>query len=273
MSRLLSAAEAGNVQEVKRLIESSPDLDEKYWNNITAALHCAVESSSLDVVKCLVKHGADVNSGNEWNDTILHRAAYLNSLEIVKYLVKHGANVNCRNRWKETSFHFAARSGSMEMIKYLVENGANVNCISLWNSAALHYAVASDSPEKVQYLVEHGAEVASENKDGSDTVLYWACFGGNDLIVNYLLQHGAQFHDKMISLLSVACQKGHTPVVETLLRFQVDLRKEKELKCGNDEIINILNLELKKSVKHREKIQALKSLDNRKLTKVRYSHC
>jgi hypothetical protein len=46
------------------------------------------------------------------------------------------------------------------------------------------------------------------------------------------------------------------------------VRKEKEpLICGN-EIINILNVELKKSLKHREKIKILKGMDNVNLTKV-----
>jgi ankyrin repeat protein len=63
------------------------------------------------------------------------------------------------------------------------------------------------------------------------TILYLACKGGNALIVDYLLQHGAikdlnnwQFN----SPLRIACRKGHTAVVQTLLKYNVDIRKEKE---------------------------------------------
>ena len=53
------------------------------------------------------------------------------------------------------------------------------------------------------------------------------------------------------------------------MKYNVDIRKEKEpLICGNNEIINILNVELKKSLKHREKIKILKGMDNVNLTKV-----
>jgi hypothetical protein len=55
------------------------------------------------------------------------------------------------------------------------------------------------------------------------------------------------------------------------MKHNVDIRKEKEaLICGNNEIINILNLELNKSLKHREKIEILKGMDNKNLTKVLY---
>jgi hypothetical protein len=55
------------------------------------------------------------------------------------------------------------------------------------------------------------------------------------------------------------------------MKYNVDIRKEKEpLICGNNEIINILDVELKKSLKHREKIKILKGMDNVNLTKVNY---
>jgi ankyrin repeat protein len=95
-----------------------------------------------------------------------------------------------------------------------------------------------------------------------------ACERGSASVVDYLLQHGA-IKDENNSSLRIACRKGHTAVVQTLMKYNVDIRKEKEpLICGNIEIINILNMELKKSLKHREKIKILKGMDNEDLTKV-----
>ncbi len=70
------------------------------------------------------------------------------------------------------------------------------------------------------------------------------------------------------SLLHIACFLGNTAVVQTLLKYNFDIRKERELLCGNDEIINILKHELKKSIKHREKIEILKTMDDGNMIKV-----
>ena len=110
-----------------------------------------------------------------------------------------------------------------------------------------------------------------EDCRGQDAVLSLACFVGNQVIVDYLLQHGAIVDlNRQVgsSLLFKACSWGHTAVVKTLLKYNVDIRKERVLECGNDEIINILKHELEKSIKHRDKIEILKTMVNEKIVKV-----
>ena len=111
-----------------------------------------------------------------------------------------------------------------------------------------------------------------EDCRGGDSVLWLACCLGNDVIIDYLLQHGAiealNSQAGGCSPLYEACSWGHTAVVQTLLKYNVDIRKERVLFCGNDEIINILKHELKKSIKHREKIETLKTMDDENMIKV-----
>ena len=97
---------------------------------------------------------------------------------------------------------------------------------------------------------------------------------GKSSVVEYLLQRKVinkitKYSDSDWSPLRTACYHGHTDVVQTLLKHDVDIRKEEKLECGNDEIISILNMELKKSLKHREKIQTLQQMNQEKLVKVR----
>ncbi len=160
-------------------------------------------------------------------------------------------------------------------VKRLIESGADVNeknwHKNLGGVTALQMAVGSGSLEMVKYLVEHGAKVTREHCRGSHTVLRQACLNGNHVIVDYLLQHVA-IEDlntqTRCSPLYVACSWGHTAVVQTLLKYNVDIRKEHVLFCDNDEIINILKHELKKSIKHREKIEILKTMDDENRIKV-----
>ena len=105
-------------------------------------------------------------------------------------------------------------------------------------------------------------------------ILYLACQLGRSSVVEYLFQRDViqkitKYFDSVWSPLRTACYHGHTAVVQTLLKYNVDIRNEKKLECGNDEIISILNMELKKSLKHREKIQILKQLKKKKLVKVK----
>jgi ankyrin repeat protein len=201
------------------------------------------------------------------------RAAGTRNLQEVKGLVESGADVNEKDDNDNAVLYYAILSGSLEMVKYLIEHGADVNCENNGNGSPLHCAAELSSLEVVKYLVQRGAMVTAEDIQSQDTVLFLACKMGNDLIVDYLLQHGAArdidgCDGGPYSPLSIGCCKGHTSVVQTLLKFNVDLRKEKELVCGNAEIIKILNLELKKSIKHRKKIQNLKTMDDKKLKKV-----
>ena len=206
------------------------------------------------------------------NMSELLRAARAGNVQEVKRLIESGADANGRSLYKnlrnETPLHVAASSGSLEMVKYLVEHGADINCKTTFNHTALHKAVRSGSSEVVQYLVEHGAKVTREDCRGRHTVLWWACDKGNHIIVEYLLQHGAIVDLNTHSPLFVACFQGHTAVVQTLLKYNVDIRKERFLGCDNDEIINILKHELKRSIKHREKIEILKTMDEENMIKV-----
>ena len=167
----------------------------------------------------------------------------------------------------------ATKAGDVQEVKRLIESGADVNERSFYmqDGTKLHVAAKSGSLEMVKYLVEHGAKVTRENCPARDTVLWKACQERNHVIVAYLLKHGAieDVNTQVeISPLSVACLWGRTAVVQTLLKYNVDIRKESVLVCRNDEIITILKHELKKSIKHQGKIEILKTLDEENMIKV-----
>ena len=267
------AAWYGSLEIVKYLVKNGADVNCKNKEN-ESVLHYAAESGSLKTVKYLVEHGADVNSKNKENESVLHYAAESGSLKIVKYLVQDGADVNSRDKGNWSVLYHAAESGSLEIIKYLVERGADVNCKTKEDELALHNAANSGSLEIVKYFVVNNPQATMEEHPGKQTVLFVAVKQGNEAVVDYLLFHGAikniydLGHIGRCSLLKIACYDGNSTLVQTLLKYKVDIQKEKELVCGNEEIANFLNLELKKSMKHQEKIENLKLLDDKKLKKV-----
>ncbi|UKJ88157.2 hypothetical protein MACJ_000600 [Theileria orientalis] len=56
------------------------------------ALHLAADRGNVDMVKCLIEHGANVNSVDDNGDTPLHVAIESQEDEVVKYLVEAGAD-------------------------------------------------------------------------------------------------------------------------------------------------------------------------------------
>ena len=241
---------------VKYLVERGANVSSKAIL-FESVLHYAAACGSLEIFKYLVERGADVHCKNTWNVSILHYAAQSGSLELVKYLVENGADVNCKDKWTKSVLHYAAKSSSLEIVRYLVQQGAHINCIDEMNMSILEVAAEFGSLEIVKYLVGHGADVNI----------------GNETIVDYLFRRGKMkdIHDwdrSGRSLLNIACNSCNTAFVQTLLKYNVNVRKEKELVCGNEEILNMMKLELKKSIEHRKKIEDLRVLSDEKLQKV-----
>jgi len=58
-------------------------------------LWCAAAAGHLDIVKLLVRQGADVNKTTKTNSTPLRAACYDGHFDIVKYLIVHGAGRFC----------------------------------------------------------------------------------------------------------------------------------------------------------------------------------
>lgn len=76
----------------------------------------------LDVVKELVRLGADVNLQNSFYTTPLIRAAKDNQLPVVRWLVQNTCvNINHKNKWQETALSAAAKRTNWEIAQYLLE--------------------------------------------------------------------------------------------------------------------------------------------------------
>lgn len=65
----------------------------------------------LNVIKLLVKHGADVNYRTDTDSTPLRAACFDGRLDIVQYLVNHKANVNLANAYNNTCLMISSYKG------------------------------------------------------------------------------------------------------------------------------------------------------------------
>lgn len=143
---------------------------------------------------------------------------YKQHLNVIRFLLKSGANPDIQDRRKMTVLHWAAQSGETECIKILLEYNANVNKKNNQGVTPLMSACTSGVRENVELLLTAGALVNEIAKDGF-TALMCAAYYGNVDIVQVLLDNGANKMAKSKkgdTALSIAQKKKFESVIGIL---------------------------------------------------------
>jgi len=82
------------------------------------ALHRACLRGDVAIVRLLLKHGADVNACNDFEETPLHYACKRANLAVLQCVVEHGADLCAEDRAGKGVLHHAAHGGSMYVQLY-----------------------------------------------------------------------------------------------------------------------------------------------------------
>jgi ankyrin repeat protein len=152
-------------------------------------------------------------------ETPLHYLAVENQLDAVTALVeKHGAEINTVNDFGESPLCEASRLGHFEMARYLLSQEARL-VASESTGSVLHAAVSSGRKEVVQLILDAGANVNATN-DLGETPLHLAAKEDERVsIVELLLQRGADVSARRLfeeTPLDLAIERNSTPVVKIL---------------------------------------------------------
>ncbi|XP_043674739.1 protein fem-1 homolog B-like isoform X1 [Vespula pensylvanica] len=164
---LIIAARYGHDRVVKMLIDKfKPDLEQEgivkfdgYVIDGATALWCAAGAGHLNVVKTLVKAGADVNHPTKTNSTPLRAACFDGRLDIVKYLIDHGANIHISNKFNNTCLMIAAYKGHLDVVNFLLKNNADPNEKALCGGTALYFAAECGHTQIVSELLSYGTKI------------------------------------------------------------------------------------------------------------------
>ncbi|MDH4063794.1 MAG: ankyrin repeat domain-containing protein [Acidobacteriota bacterium] len=160
-----SAAEAGDLAQVRRLLRDGADVNAALGDG-TTALHQAAMRGDADMVDVLVYAGANVKATTRLGGyTPLHLASQRGHAVVIDRLVKAGADPNQATATGTTPLMFAAASGHVDAVKQLVAHKADLNATELASDqTALMFAAAFERPEVVKLLVEVGADLARTSK-------------------------------------------------------------------------------------------------------------
>ncbi|CAO4369951.1 unnamed protein product [Caenorhabditis nigoni] len=138
--------------------DDNDGLEEKDMENPIEKWLTAAEEGDLDLIKLLIEED---ETRLNWKDsdgyTALHRASYNNNIDVVKHLLFCGANKEARTNEGWTPLLSASNWANFGIVGSLLSNGADVNALSNGNLTALHLAVnsSSEDPEDVYMTVKY----------------------------------------------------------------------------------------------------------------------
>lgn len=191
-SLLSESAKHGHLDIVEYLLEQGVDEGQS-----DIALCFASSCGYLDVVKCLVEHGANIHA---FDTVALRKAAENGHLDIVKYLFEQGADIHVKH---DEALEVSAKKGHLDLVKYLVQQGMDTKAISeaMWLSAFHGHL------DVVKYLVEQGADIHTKD----DIALCWAAIRNHQGIVEYLIAQGANIHARNDLLSRIRQRRDRFP--------------------------------------------------------------
>ena len=207
------------------ITKHSQDVRSQDFIDWAAPLHLASRRDHVEVVRMLLKFGADVTARNKHGMTPLHLAS---QTEVAHMLLESSANVAARSETGWTPLHMVSRKGHVDVTRLLLEHGADVNAQNRDGSTPLHLASRRGHVEVTQMLLDRGADVKSQDEDAS-TPLHLASSRGHAEFVCMILERGADVSAKnnlKSTALLLASRSGNVGVTRILLERGADATAE-----------------------------------------------
>ncbi|KAJ8665291.1 hypothetical protein QAD02_006953 [Eretmocerus hayati] len=245
LSSLHIACMRDDVAAVKNLLESKStlinepvSLSSPFWPTYTP-LHFAVEFDKTEIVKLLLKHGANVCAKCKKGLTPLHLAVNRNSKFIIDLILKaHGKDsksINPVDGSGFSHFHAACMRNNPKVVHGFLKRGVEINnAVDLTSSqwpgwTPLHFAADYECIETVKLLLQYGADMSIKNGKNL-TALHTAIQGNNKEIIDVILsahvtnsKESNPVDDRGFSHFHAACMRDDPSIVEIFLKNGVDV--------------------------------------------------
>lgn len=158
LARMMQSGRPALIRFAADAVEQEPSLAAHRFNG-RSLLHFAGGAGCAQVVRLLLRRGADPNIEDRGGHTPLYRVANecasADGAEIVRLLVAAGADVHaCAGVTRATALHMAARRGHLEVARALVECGAFPGTTDRKGDTALQRAVNCRKQDVARFLRE-----------------------------------------------------------------------------------------------------------------------
>jgi len=254
---LYRAVEFRDADETIKILNEHPELASKKLNSVYP-LSQACEWGDLSVVKAFVEHGANVNTKDGNNQSVLWQAVFNRHDDVVKYLLEKGADAKAlqdqgetllwaakskamaqllinagvdpkyKTNENDTALHKACRNCLADVVGVLLDNGLDVEAKGKFNMRPIHSAASSisgDARPVLKLLLEHGADVNSRGFEGQTALHECVMFNRLDNAA-LLLSRGADpnvLNDKKqtaLDLFDVATKVNRVKLYNLLVRHE-----------------------------------------------------
>jgi len=181
-------------------------------------LRAAAAGDVAEVKQCL-NSGADVNVKDDKGQTPLVLASASGHTAIASILLDKRADPNLQSNDGLTALMNASHKNYTDLVRLLVQKGANVNLRTTQGVPALTYAAIGGHPEVIRELLARGAEIDAKTANGI-TALSAASYNGKHEVAKALLEKKADPNAKTNELqtpLILAARQGHLEIAKLLL--------------------------------------------------------
>ncbi|XP_067684921.1 poly [ADP-ribose] polymerase tankyrase-2-like [Haliotis asinina] len=210
-------------------------------------LFYAISNSNVSKVREILKSG-EVELNNSYHfDVFLCVASCKESLEVVRLLLLHGADVNsARKIGGSTALHCACdnENENIEIIQCLIEAGSDVNARDMYSYTALHNACLLSKESAVHLLIQAGADVNILHSSGNTLLEFVDYEKASEIMIQCLLNAGGLVTPSALSRC-IRFSK-HPKVVELLYKACPELELEEE----NDCVWKLISESKKRELKH-----------------------
>ena len=214
-------AKVGDVERIKLVLKSWPEVLEAADEKGYTPLHVAVVNDRIETAALLLSRRANPHAKTRTGQTALHFAAQKGALPMVQLLLTNGASPRAFNSISETPLLTAARAGQMDLMLVQALEEARGQVANTVPNAALNARQAA----VMKVLLEAKADPNARDEGGLTPLMSCALLG-NERGVELLLAGQAsvnwQESKQGLAALHMAAARGHRGVIERLLDGKAD---------------------------------------------------
>jgi ankyrin repeat protein len=163
-SAFADAAARNDVDKIHELAAEGLDLNALDPFYKRPALLIATQCGSIDVVKTLLRLGADVDASDEHGSTAVFNAVSSNNSDMLRLLISCGADLQAANLHVGSPLAWSIQYDKTDCALLLLQAGVDPSLPDLDGETLLHRAVEAENIRVVDQLIQCGANVNIENR-------------------------------------------------------------------------------------------------------------